>query len=270
MSAVIQSFASRLADAMGHESVLVRSVRPAYETLLWWSSRGRGIPWTINGIVCRIDPRRRHWLARAYDPAAATWFAERIAPGDLCVNVGANVGVYVIQFAHWNGPGGRVVAFEPNPAARSILLRHVQMNGLEPRVDIVPAAVSDREGSSIFFASEDGDGMSRLATPNEKLAGTIPLTVTTTTLDERCPVPPKWLMIDVEGFEIRVLRGARRLLMLCAGAVVELHPDAWGAAGTTRHELEALIDELSMSVTPLSGQSDPFTEYGVVALQRKK
>src|SRR5687767_13441069 len=68
MSAVIQSFASRLADAMGHDSVLVRSVRPVYETLLWWSSRGRGIPWTINGIVCRIDPRIRHWLARTYDP----------------------------------------------------------------------------------------------------------------------------------------------------------------------------------------------------------
>jgi FkbM family methyltransferase len=232
-----------------------------------WSSGGRGIPWTINGIACRIDPRARHRMAQQYDVGAAKWLSERVAPGDLCVNVGSNTGVYVIQLAHWNGPEGRVIAFEPNPAARSILSRHVRMNQLGERVEIVAAAVSDSEGSSTFFAGADGDGMSRLAVPNEKLAGTIPLTVATTTLDEYCAAPPKWVVIDVEGFEIRALRGARRILRQGAGVVVELHPDAWEAAGTARHELETLIGELSLSVTPLSGQSDPFAAYGMIALQ---
>jgi FkbM family methyltransferase len=206
-------------------------------------------------------------MAREYDEPAARWLAARIAPGDSCLNAGANTGVYVIQLAHWSGPAGRVVAFEPNPAARRILSRHVRMNQLDARVEIVAAAVSDRAGASTFFASEDGDGMSRLAVPNDALAGTIPLTVSTTTLDEFCAVAPKWVVIDVEGFEIRVLRGARRLLEQCAGFVVELHPGAWEAAGTTRRDLEMLVDELSLSVTPLSGQSDPFSTYGMIAIQ---
>lgn len=206
-------------------------------------------------------------MARQYDEPAARWLAARVTPGDSCVNAGANTGVYVIQLAHWARPGGRVVAFEPNPAARRILSRHVRMNQLDERVDIIAAAVSDRGGASTFFASEDGDGMSRLAVPNDALAGTIPLTVTTTTLDEFCAVAPKWVVVDVEGFEIRVLRGARRLLTQGVGFVVELHPGAWEAAGTTRRDLETLVDELSLSVTPLSGQSDPFGTYGIVALQ---
>ena len=264
---MIQRFASLLADAMGHESVFIKSVRPVYERILWWSSLGHGIPWTINEVTCRVDPRARHRMARQYDEPAARWLAQRIVPGDACVNVGANTGVYVIQLAHWSGPGGRVVAFEPNPAARRILARHVQMNRLGERVEIVPAAVSNRAGSSTFFASDDGDGMSRLAVPNEKLAGTKPLTVAMTTLDEFCVVPPKWVVIDVEGFETQVLRGGRRVLRQCAGVVVEFHPDAWAAAGTSRDDLEKLIQELSFSVTPLSGQSDPFATHGIVALQ---
>ena len=134
MSAVIQRVASRLADAIGHESAVVKSVRPAYEQLLWWSSLGRGIPWTINKVVCRIDPRERHRMARQYDEPVARWLSARIEPGDSSVNVGANTGVYVIQLAHWSGPAGQVVAFEPNPAARRILARHVRMNRLDERV----------------------------------------------------------------------------------------------------------------------------------------
>jgi hypothetical protein len=76
-------------------------------------------------------------------------------------------------------------------------------------------------------------------------------------------------MIDVEGFEIHVLRGARRVLAAAAGVVVELHPGAWGMAGTTRKELEQIIDQLSLSVTPLSAQSDPLGDYGVIALHRR-
>lgn len=256
-----------MADAIGHDSIIVRSVRPAFEHMLWWSSLGGGVSWTINGIACRIDPRERHRMARQYDAPAAGWLAARIKAGDSCINVGANTGVYVIQLAHWSAPGGRVIAFEPNPAARRILSRHVGINRLHHRVEIVAAAVSDRPGSSTFFASADGDGMSRLAVPNRQLDGAVPLTVTTTTLDEFCTVPPKWMVIDVEGFEVQVLRGARRILQHCAGVVMEVHPAAWREAGTTRRDLEMIVEELSLSVTPLTGQVDPFGTYGHVVLQ---
>jgi hypothetical protein len=81
---------------------------------------GRGISWSINGVPCRIDPRQRHRMARRYDEPVARWLASHVKPGDFCANVGGNVGVYALQFAHWTGPDGRVVVFEPNPHARTI------------------------------------------------------------------------------------------------------------------------------------------------------
>jgi hypothetical protein len=87
-------------------------------------------------------------------------------------------------------------------------------------------------------------------------------------LDSFFDTAPAWLLIDVEGFELRALRGARRIISQCKGIVVELHPASWGVAGTSRADLESLLAEHSLQMTPLTGQTDPFTEHGNVILRR--
>ena len=80
--------------------------------------------------------------------------------------------------------------------------------------------------------------MSRLGLPNDELSGTVPMVVRTVDLDSFFATAPAWLVIDVEGFELKVLRGARRLLPYCHGIVMELHPAAWSVAGTSVADLE--------------------------------
>jgi hypothetical protein len=79
---------------------VIRLFRPWYETVLDWTTGGHGIPWTINDVTYRIDPRHRHQLGAAYDARVAQWLAARVRPGQIAIDVGANVGVYVLQFAH--------------------------------------------------------------------------------------------------------------------------------------------------------------------------
>lgn len=263
----VQRAGSWLAGKLGHEAAIVRWLRPMYEHTLWALSGGRGIAWTINAAPCRIDPRQRHRFGRHHDASVARWLAPKVKPGDVCMNVGANVGVYALQCAHWNGPDGRVVCFEPNPHARAILKRHISWNHLDDRVEVVDAAVSDQVGASMFFAEATGDGMSRLGEPNPASRAVEPITVPTVTLDTFCRTAPDWLVIDVEGFEILALRGGRRIVPQCKGVVVELHPNAWAAAGTSRSDLETLLDDLSLTLRPLSDQRDPLGEHGHVALQ---
>lgn len=251
---------------------LLRLLRPLYEAALDVASMGRGIPWTINGVEYRIDPRHRHRMGAEYDRPAAEWLAARVRPGALALDVGANVGVYVLQFAHWSRPGGRVVAFEPNPVARAVLERHVRLNGLDSRAEIVPAAVSDRAGEAVLYAA-GADGMSRLGEPNPQLIGqTTPMSVPVVTLDEFCQsrgLKPDWLFLDIEGFEIAALSGARRLLARPdLGVVVEMHPDSWSIAGSSRPAAEALLREVGRRAVPLSGQRDALGEYGHVWLER--
>jgi FkbM family methyltransferase len=272
---LIQGTARKVSGLLGRESWLVKRLRPTYESLLEAGTRRRGIPWKINGETYRVDPRLRHRLGQNYDAPVAAFIRERIRPGALCVDVGANVGVYVLQFARWAGPRGRVVAFEPNPGALSALRRHVEMNDLGGRVELVAAAVGARSGSATMYAS-DFDGMSRLGAPNVLIADRVrEITVPVVTLDEFCEeraLAPDWLFIDIEGFEIAALEGARRLLQRRGSdlhIVVEMHPGVvWESAGTTREGAEALLEELSLRAVPLTGQSDPLGDHGLVYLER--
>ena len=141
----LQAAASWVSSALGRESGIVNRVRPWYERGLALMTLGRGLRWSLNGVPCRIDPRQRHRMGRDYDQPVAQWLSQHVKPGDLCANVGGNTGVYVLQCAYWNGPEGRVVVFEPNPYARAILTRHIRYNHLEARVQVVDAAVTDRE-----------------------------------------------------------------------------------------------------------------------------
>lgn len=270
---LVQRLARRTASALGRESWLIRRMRPAYESFLDWSSGGRGVERAINGVTYRVDPRHRHRLGEDYDPPVAAFLRERVRPGAVCLDVGANVGVYVLQFAHWSRPDGRVVAFEPNPGARAVLERHVAYNGLAGRVTVVPAAAGAEPGTATLYAA-DADGMSRLAEPNAALAAqAVPVTVPVVTLDGYCEaerLTPDWLLIDVEGFEIAVLQGARGLIEKRRselGMIVEMHPDVWGSAKTPRPVAEATLRELGLRAVPLSGQRDALGEHGQVWLR---
>jgi FkbM family methyltransferase len=269
----LQSAARRAAGLIGRESVIIRRLRPAYESFLDWSAGGRGIPWPINGVTYRIDPHHRHRLGQNYDAEVATFLRQRVKPGALCFDVGANVGVYVMQFAHWSAPGGQVVAFEPNPSACRVLEKHVQMNKLDERVRIVSAAVAETSGEQVLYAAE-AEGMSRLGAPNQALDGKVTeITVPVVTLDEYCStekLQPDWLFVDIEGFEIAALSGARELIKNSRGQlgiIVEMHPNAWSSANTTRARAESLLSDLQLRAVPLTGQTDPLDDYGIVHLE---
>jgi FkbM family methyltransferase len=228
---------------------------------------------TVNGVAFRIAPEHRWYFTPQFDPGVAEYFRARVRPGSVCFSVGANLGVYPLQFAHWSGPSGMVYAFEPNPDSAEVLRRHLNMNRLACRAEVVERAVSDRLGSATFYLSGT-DGRSRLGQPNPELDGqTHSVEVGVETLDHFCEdrgIRPAALIMDIEGFEIAALLGARDLYSSDPPpiTVIEIHPNAWEVAGTCRADLERLLNEYRLRVVPLSGQVDPLEQYGHVALER--
>jgi FkbM family methyltransferase len=269
---LIRSVAARFAETIGRESRFIRALRPGYESMLNWLTGGRGIQWEINGVTYRIDPHCRHRLGERYDAPVASFLQSRVKPGAVCFDVGANVGVYVLQFAHWSHPMGHVIAFEPNPDAREMLLKHVYLNNLENRVEIIADAVGAVKGKATLYKA-GADGMSRLGAPNENIGQKIStITVPVTTLDdftEKTGLFPDWLLIDIEGFEITALEGAAKLIDKGRGRlgiIVEMHPNAWAIAGTELKTAETLFSKMGLRCNPLTGQKDPLREHGLVWL----
>jgi FkbM family methyltransferase len=245
----------------------LRRLHPLRERAIQALTHRRGVRRVVNGIPLRVDARSRRTFTPDYDAPVADYLRRRVSAGSEVWNVGANVGVFALQLAHWVGPQGRVVAFEPNPAAAAVLERNVRLNGFEDRVSVARVAVGGAPGTVEFFVSGT-DGMGRAGAPNPQLVRARAVTVDVTTLDREAASRgrmPAVVMMDIEGWEIAALQGAGTLIGHTT-FVVELHPSAWRWSGHDRAQLEALLAVHRLEAEPLSGQRDALGELGQVAL----
>jgi FkbM family methyltransferase len=183
-----------------------------------------------------------------------------LRPGDHFVDVGANVGVFS-TLVGTRIPALRITAVEPFPPVRADLVANLALNDLDATV--VEAAVSHAAGTATFEVL-DRDVLNRLAPPGTS-AGTggttTGITVPVTTLDELVGGdPPALVKIDVEGSELDVMRGARRLLADPVRAPVLLFEHAGHGThfGTTPAQVRRFLEELGYRIYLLDGRLTPW------------
>ena len=111
-----------------------------------WRAR-RWALWLPNGLL--------HWLWRIHyarqirrgtfgtDEPAYRSLEHLLQPGDVAIDVGANVGRYALRMAELVGPTGCVLALEPVPETAAVLLANVMRSG-HRHVAVLQAAASDR------------------------------------------------------------------------------------------------------------------------------
>jgi FkbM family methyltransferase len=155
------------------------------------SGPNRGL-WWVSGTLTHGC-----WLGW-YEKRSAELVASKIRLGMLAFDVGANVGYYTLLLSRGVGPQGRVIAFEPNPINVAHLKEHLHLNKIG-NVEIVEAAVSDREGPA--FLSGDGS-MGKLSQTGAPIK-----TVKLDTYPR-----PDFIKMDIEGEETAALRGSARIL----------------------------------------------------------
>jgi len=145
------------------------------------------------------------WLDPQSREADAAFFKSVLRPGDMVVDVGANVGTLTILASRLVGPAGHVYALEPNPSTYRFLRRNLTLNGVHNVTAVRAAAgAADGRGSLIAGRSDDQDRI-----------GEGGMDVPVQTLDSLLATdlrPIRLLKIDVEGFEKFVLEGASQVL----------------------------------------------------------
>jgi FkbM family methyltransferase len=153
-----------------------------------------------------------------------------LASGMRVVDVGANIGYYLLLFESVVGPEGSIDCFEPEPDNLVELERNVRGNRFT-NVRVHPMAVGARAGTVSLRR-----GM------NAALDDQGDLTAPIGCLDELVTPPVDFVKIDVEGYEGHVLAGATRLLSACRPTLfVEIHPGFLAAPYT----VDAIVSTLS-------------------------
>jgi len=130
-----------------------------------------------------------------------------LRPGDLFVDVGANIGSYtVLASGH---AGATSISFEPVPHTFDVLQANVQLNYLASLVTLHQCGVGAEPGELRFTVGRDTEN--HVARADDDSQGTIAVKVQSldAMLGDGVPLCMK---IDVEGFEMNVLRGASRVL----------------------------------------------------------
>jgi len=165
-------------------------------------------------------------------------------PGAI-VDVGANIGVYTLNFRGITD--APVVAFEPDPASFALLAKTVADNGLRS-VTLRNVACGDAPGRLNFVSGING----AVTADNERGTGDVPVV----RLDDALAGQPIALIkIDCEGYEWQVLNGCRDIIATQRPSLfVELHPKLVGRYG---HSLAEVCDLLRPHYYLAFWEADP-------------
>lgn len=194
-----------------------------------------------------------------------------IKPGDMCIDVGANIGYFSAIMAQLAGTTGRIFAFEPVPENFAILERNARIaSATGAKVMPINAAVSERQAPVRIIRREYSTyhQVEPVTDPssNDSIQGIC--------LDQELPNLARgsrvsFLKIDVEGHELSVLRGAQQSLMagLINRMVVEVTPGAEAAEigaiiSKCARRVECWVDGAwrDKAITSLTERTDVFVE----------
>lgn len=229
---------------------------------------GRTIHFPINDYVSAEFKKMVDKYDQLYERALIDFITPRLGPGDVFVDVGANVG-YISAFAA--ATGAAVFAMEIQRDLLPLIEQMATINGFD-QLRALHVGASTRSGLSMMPRIEGNPG-TRLDGQTVSFAGNDTRSVVDDfvpmmALDDAFLAPgllPTLVKVDVEGHEIGVLEGACRII--AAGRttfVVEFHPhlvelyrrkatDLLAPFDLTRWSLSQLADD---GLRPISGMSE--------------
>lgn len=187
-----------------------------------------------------------------------------LRPGMNVVDVGANIGLYSIVACQRVTPAGTVWAFEPSPESFVRLRKNLALNGCGS-VQAYRMALSDRPDTTMQLKCDRGfgDAYRYLVTASTEgaIAGEELESVPVTTLDRWASTEgmPRidFIKVDIEGGEVRMLRGAEEVLRANRRVVVffESEADWCRRAGSRQEDAFKFLESLGFGLYAWNGRT---------------
>jgi FkbM family methyltransferase len=167
-----------------------------------------------HGFLMKLDrydwcQRLTYFTGRYYEFGVLSTLDLLLRPGDGFVDIGANIGMVTLHARHLVGASGRIDCFEPNPHCVTAIHEHLSMNGIK-NVNVHPCALADKPGSLRLKLTSEHTGTATLSEVGGDAIKTLDVDVRIG--DDEIDEAPRVIKIDVEGFELHVLKGLSRTL----------------------------------------------------------
>ncbi len=166
------------------------------------------------------------------EPDTLVWL-EQIPDGAVFWDVGANVGLYSVYAAIRKNI--QVFSFEPSVFNLELLARNIFLNHLQNRITIIPVALSDFSGPSLFKMSSTawGGALSTFGKNFDQHGQTLrsifeyqTMGLTMADAHRLLQIPlPQRIKIDVDGIEHFILRGGAEVLKHVESVLIEINDD---------------------------------------------
>ena len=234
MRIFVKSFTSKLAgwildwlpsNSVGqhmYEVAIVKIMKKQKEILHHRHSLKFSVPNRLN--LYRVD------TFATKEPETLEWI-ESLQHNSVLWDVGANIGLYSVYAAV--ARQCRVWAFEPSVFNLELLARNIALNKLQKSICIVPIALSDQIGSSMFKMSntEWGGALSTFGQnfdqDGKELRQVFEYQTLGLSIDDACVLlnipQPQYLKMDVDGIEHFILRGGTNTLRLVDSVLIEIN-----------------------------------------------
>jgi FkbM family methyltransferase len=176
---------------------LVGTWRIALGDMTFELPRGSSMTWTLA-------------FGASWDAPFLRFLSPYHAPESLVLDIGASVGLWTVPLARdAQRRGSRVWAFEPMPNNVRWLQRNLELNDVTAVVDVHAQALGSTSGQVLMDTGDLAGGNAAVGLQREGGHTSVALS----RLDDHSrPLPVSLMKLDVEGYELEVLRGARRLL----------------------------------------------------------
>ena len=219
-----------------------------------------------NRIVLDLDIndwiQQNLYFLNQYEERELRFLESMLKPGDIFIDVGANIGLFSLVASAIIGESGKVYAFEPYSKNFDKLLHHIKLNGLE-NVIAERRAVSDKSGWIDLKANEDddNDGMISAYVDTFTSSETVPTIGLDQYITGNIKQPIRFIKMDIEGGEYLAIKGMSSTLTKDHPVVlVEINPDILSKNGITPTMIEDVFFRLQYSKYYLDLKGQLLTE----------
>lgn len=242
----------KLACLLGKTSLAKSSMLGLLHLLKWVFHWRHRVIKRIDGISFELDLNQLIdsdlYFLGAWEFYTAEGIKKCVRPGDTVIDIGANIGAHTLLCSKLVGTEGRVIAFEPMSWANKKLARNVELNPeLRKNITIERFVVSDKVANKHSVSFRTSWALFGVKNPpcSEE--------VCSVTLDDyarRANIKKMNLIkIDVDGFEYKVLHGARNVIYeFRPTLVLELCTYSLRSVGDNIEDLLAYLKEFGYGI----------------------